>query len=47
MISDIIKDSAKRAPAEACGFILDTEYMALDNISSNPTETFLIDPKCT
>lgn len=45
MISDIIKDSAKRAPTEACGFLLDTEYLPLDNISSKPAETFLIDPK--
>lgn len=32
-------------PAECCGLIIDDDYYPCDNVASNPTEHFEIDPK--
>ena len=44
-VEDIIADATERYPTEACGFIIDGEYVPKRNISDEPTKTFQIHKK--
>lgn len=41
-VEDIIADAKERYPNEACGFIIDGEYVPKRNIADEPTKTFQI-----